>query len=839
MAQWKETLEPYIKVHEKIRTAAINPTAGEDLIIGCTIISDAGPSIPTLITSQKEFLSTYASTDLTEDYMTSIDSLYGNGKDTVASTMWLNAYRLAGAGNLLVVRAFKGDNIYFAKPLSKTDSNVYILKDGQLLKKIQSFKIVVDEDKDSAEHSTDGWGLAVGDVGVIGNRTTDEGAQYDYYVQNLQELVDFLNDSPKFFSPSYKFYSDEKGKKEIAINADGTVTTPATSVIFDEVYIGTNFLDTTDSRCPDGVSYVVICEPDWTYETNKNQHLVDLVTISAFDDVPYYATNAYNSSSDIKLRIRRFNHDAVVSKELSSNSADAGGDSPYTVLDTVLATYEKSKIANGGVLNTTITNRDFYELAILDPSVSGTPEYYNVGKITGRGDMTESELNALINMIQVQLPDNMLDLGLDYYGYVPEDKKTGWVALTTAPTGTVTIPDGNTVSTEADLSGIASPKEGDYALVGKKSATYLKYTSGAWATTTLTDITAANGTINYTASSKDALTAVVTNPKEGDYAKIGTDVAGTYYQYKVVTDVKPEEIYIDLSIDPKKYEILKVSDINLLKALDKLDDDEVYQTEGLTDLGNTNGIFQSYMANMAVNSNYFYAASTANSTNYLAIANSVNRLAKDHYKLYCMAPWDVDTGTVGFKFYASPSTIYWESVNRNRGLDREFMSMFGQRAVAQMQSPVVEFNKRQRQLLLSKRINTVMWDTQIQSWVMNDAYTKESENNILDEDGNSRLMIRISKSMPRLLRQFHGRHITDTLYSDAYNVINYWFIQNILPMQYTIDDYRITIADINSDEDKRANRMNVLIEVRFNRSLKFIEVYNEALDMGLSFTGQI
>ena len=838
MAQWKETLEPYIHVHEKIRTAAINPTAGEDLIVGCTIVSDAGPSTPTLITSQKEFLATYASKDLTEDYMTAIDTLYGNGKDTVASTMWLNAYRLAGAGNLLIVRAFKGDNIYFAKPLSKTDKNVYVLKDGQLLKKVQSFKIVVDEDKDSAEHSTDGWGLAVGDVGVIGNRTTDAGAQYDYYVQNLQELVDFLNDSPKFFSPSYKFYSDEKGTSEIAINADGSVTTAATSVIFSEVYIGSNFLDTTDSRCPNGVSYVVICEPDWTYETNKNQHLVDLVTVSSFDDVPNYATNAYNSSSDLKLRIRRFNHDAVVTKELSTNSADAGGDSPYTVLESVLATYAKSKAANGGVLSTTITDRDFYELAILDPSVSGTPEYYNVGKITGRGDMTEAELNALLNMIQVQLPDNMLDLGLDYYGYVSDDKKTGWVALTTAPTG-VTIADGNAVSTKEGLANITNPKEGDYALVGKVNATYLKYTSGQWVPTTLTDITTASGTISYTATSQTELTTVVTNPKEGDYAKIGTDVAGTYYQYKVVTDVEPEEIYVDLSINPTKYDILNVTDINLLKALDKIDDDEVYQTEGLADLGNTNGIFQSYMANMAINSNYFYAASTVNSTNYLAIANSVNRLAKDHYKLYCSAPWDVDTGTVGFKFYAAPSTIYWESVNRNRGLDREFMSMFGQRAVAQMQSPVVEFNKRQRQLLLSKRINTVMWDTQIQTWVMNDAYTKESENNILDEDGNSRLMIRISKSMPRLLRQFHGRHITDTLYSDAYSVIDYWFIQNILPMQYTIDDYRITIADLNTDEDKRANRMKVLIEVRFNRSLKFIEVYNEALDMGLAFTGQI
>lgn len=836
MAQWKETLEPYIKVQEKIRTAAINPTAGEDLIIACTIISDAGPSVPTLIASQKEFLSTFASQDITEDYMKVIDSLYGNGTDTVASTMWLNAYRLAGAGSLLVTRAFKGNNIYFAKALSKTDENIYILKDGQLLKKIQSFKIVVDQDKDSATHSTDGWAISIADTGVIGNRTTDEGAQYDYYVDNLQGLVDFLNDSSKFYSPSYKFYSDEKGTTEIAINADGSVTTAAKSVIFDEVYIGANFLDTTDTRCTDGLSYVVICEPDWTYETNANQQLVDLVTISNFDAASYYATNAYNSSSSLKLRIRRFNHDAVISKELSANSADAGGASPYTVLDTVLATYDKSR-ANDGSLSTTITNRDFYELAILDPSVSADPEYFNIGKISGRGDMTVSEVNSSINMIQVQLPDDMSELGLDYYGYIPDSKKTGWVIDTTA--SNPTIKDGNAVDTVADLAKIASPVAGDYAVVGKKSATYLVYNAGKWEDTTLDAITTASGTINYTALTKEALTSIVTTPKSGDYAKIGSDVTGTFYKYKTVTSIPAEEIYVNLSIDPKKYEILNISDSDLLKAVDKIEQNEVYQVEGLSDLGNTNSVFQNYLSNVAVNSNYFYAVSPVNSTNYLAIANSIGKLAKAHYKLYCSAPWDVDTGTVGFKFYTSPSVLYWEAVNRNRGLGREFMSMFGQRAVLQIQSPVVEFNKRQRQLLLSKRINTAMWDTQVQSWVMNDANTKETDSDILSEDGNSRLMIRISKTMPRLLRQFHGRQITDALYSDTYNVIKYWFDQTILPMQYSVDDYRITIADINTDDDKKANRMKVLIEVRFNRSLKFVEVYNEALDMGLAFTGQI
>ena len=41
MAEWKQTLEPYIKVQERVMTAALNPTVGEELIVGAAFISDA------------------------------------------------------------------------------------------------------------------------------------------------------------------------------------------------------------------------------------------------------------------------------------------------------------------------------------------------------------------------------------------------------------------------------------------------------------------------------------------------------------------------------------------------------------------------------------------------------------------------------------------------------------------------------------------------------------------------------------------------------------------------------------------------------------------------------
>lgn len=890
MAQWKETREPYVRVHEKIKTAPINPTAGEDLIIGGVIISDAGPSTPTLITGQADFLSTYASQDLTKKYVESLNGLYKGDDLTMAETMWLNAYRLAGSNNLLIVRASKADNISFSKPLIKDDNSSYILRDGQLLKKVPEFKLVIDVDKDKANHNTDGWAISVNGVGSLGNRTTDEGPQYDYYVQDLKELVEYLNDTSIFFSPSYSFYDDEKGE---IVSKDPK---NAVSVVFHEVYLGNGILDKTDPRAVDGLAYVVVCEKDWTIE-NPGQKLVDLnsVAFSGFKAAKYYATNAYNSSTPLKVRIRRFNHDAVITKELSKADVNEGGNSPYTVLTSVLDTFTKNGTAAPSLEN---LKRDFYEIAIFDPSVNSEPAYFNVGNIKGRGDMTVDELNKSLKMIQLQLPDNMLDLGLDYYNYLPKTKTTGWIPVKKTELSSEELGKLKAYDSKADMKAV-NAKVGDVAVIGQKTPTYYEYknttvytwqlwegevdtvTAGkAKKYNSLEELMAASGTndeiakiedINrrtvyykctvstglgwekktdgstptatYVEDSLSTLKAHVLKPKADDIAKVGKESEGKFYKYQKgikPEQADPEELFVNLRIDPDKYSILDVSDTDIYKAFDKLALDEVYQTEGLADFGCTSPGVQSYMSNLAINENYFYPASTVNSTNYLTIANSANRLSKDSYKLYISAPWDVDTGTVGFKYYAAPSTLYWEAVGRNRGLDREFAPILGQtNGVVQYQKPAVEFNKKTRQLLLSKKINTALWNTQTQAWNMNDNYTKQSEDNIMSDEANSRLMIRISKSIPKLLRQFIGRRIGETLYSDMEGVLDFFFRTNILSMSYTVDAYRITISSINNEEIARQNKVNVLVEVRYPRSLKYVEVYNEAYDMGMPFDGKI
>lgn len=987
MAQWKETLEPYIKVHEEIKTTTLNPTAGEDLIIGVALISDAGPATPTLITSQSDFIKTYASQDITKDYIESLNGLYLGSDKTIAATMWSNAYRLAGSNTMLVVRASKANDIYFTKPLSTdTDNNsVYVLRDGELLKKVPSFKIVKDQRLDNAEiEPGNGWSISINGVGVIGNRTTDDGAQYDYFVNNLPDLVDVLNDTSKFFSPSYKFYSDDKGTEEteLTIDLDSSEADKGkvNSVIFEEVYLGADILDMDDPRVVPGygMTYLVTCERDWTMD-NPSQKTVRLndTSFSGFVADPYYATNVFNSATNLKVRIRRFNHDAVVSKELSDSektSLTKNGPSQYLVLDDVLKTFTKDGSEEPSE-NTLY--RDFYEVAVIDPSVNDIVSFFAVGNILGRGDIEVSELNNLLNMVQFTLPDNMHDLGLNYYNYGKDDYRwrvakkdeylvwrdatdtekdqadsfievvetpkdpviyeegnadtknniykipvlgsgeiTYYVYIgswtsTAAPSGEYTgetydsyqdlppVSTNNTVAriasytyyqynngewgqlserpenfddsnTYGNLEDVINPEDGDTVRIAVY--TYYMYGNIQWTLMSETP----SGTVNYTVTSINDLptTSVEINQK----AKVDT----TEYNYRVyvyspmISDpvatkseledcieyddpvdipsshrgeirlvIDENKYYIfdkngcdtlfaDLTIDPFDYTILKISDTDLKRALDQIALDEVYTTEGLSDLGNTEPSYQSYMANMAINLNYFYPISTLNSTNYMTIGNGATKISQDSYKLYMSSPWDIDTGTLGWKYYASPSVLYWESVARNRRNNNEFASIIGQsNGIMQYQRPVVEFNKRSRQLLLSKRVNTVLWNVATQAWNMNDCYTKQNENNIMGEDGNSRLGIRICKAMPTLLRQFIGKKITEKLCEDVKAVIRYFFTTTILPMNYTVESYNIIC---NYDEAlARQNKIKVIVQVRFSRSLKFIDVYAEYYDVGMEF----
>ena len=940
MAQWKETLEPYIKVYERIKTTTIVPTAGEDLIIGATIISDSGPSYPVLITSQREFLNTFASQEITKSYIESLNDFYEDkddeSPDKLASTMWLNAYRLAGSTNMLIVRATKGADMNYVLPLgvNQQSSDTFIVRDGQLLKRVPEFYLTIDRVGTSSTRKESGWAVSINEIGIIGNLVGDYGPVYEYFASDLGELVEYLNGTSKFFSPDFEFLKWNSGNTALTTT---TEVKEATSIHFKEVYLAQEFLykkgfgtdennavwgaggqpdDDNDANTPtsdqinygtkaDGLAYLLATTNQPTASSNvidtSTAVLIDLngKSYSGWEGNPVgYVVNTYNSNSPIKIRIRKFNHDAVI---LADTAPTIGKNekSPYIPINEVIEQFESETVTPDQKKR--IEERDFFEVAVLDPSLDKDPLSFCVGNIPGRGDITLDELNDTLKMININI-NSLEELGLSYYKSGDTDDNSnddagGWWELADGqnlplPQGSVPVfPAANVIDTTGLRDGsyfiidggskgkryISSsivisnniPKIGDDKVV-KSTSSGLDLMSGLsvdYPNANLTDQNAlTDGADEYITSEVNEILRSGRLgddlPDNGD--SIAFPVSGYNYTLNGTGLVReggnngdnPQlfifhtapQVYLDLSIEtdptkPNATKILTVTPDDLMRSISSITEDEVYTTEGLTDLGNTNIKFQTYLCNMAKNENYFYPISTLYSTNYLAIANYRTRLAQDSHKLYTSAPWDIDSGTVGFKFHACPSVIYWEAVSRNRSMNREFASVFGFSSNGQVlyTNPVTEFTKKQRQLLLSKQVNTVMWNTQNQTWNMNDCYTMTSENHILNEDGNSRLFIRINKAIPTLLRPLIGRKLNNSTYADAETILKYWFERTILTMQYSVSDYKVTIANLeaNDDQARRQNKMYVLVECLFARSMKYVIVYSDALDMGMEFTGEI
>ena len=72
----------------------------------------------------------------------------------------------------------------------------------------------------------------------------------------------------------------------------------------------------------------------------------------------------------------------------------------------------------------------------------------------------------------------------------------------------------------------------------------------------------------------------------------------------------------------------------------------------------------------------------------------------------------------------------------------------------------------------------------------------------------------------RLLSQFKGRQNNQKCWDDVVSVVDYWFKTEILSYGETIADWQCLCGlDQNPPEEQRANRLNVVLNVRFYNSV--------------------
>ena len=128
-----------------------------------------------------------------------------------------------------------------------------------------------------------------------------------------------------------------------------------------------------------------------------------------------------------------------------------------------------------------------------------------------------------------------------------------------------------------------------------------------------------------------------------------------------------------------------------------------------------------------------------------------------------------------------------------------------------------------------------MWNTNAQIWQMNDNYTMQAENTIMNDEGNVRMGIHIAKVQPHLLAQFIGKKITEKLCEDIRRVEEYWINNNIMNLDGNVPEDVQVFCSYDADL-ARQNKVRVVINVRFSRALKYVTVVDRYFDTGMDIS---
>jgi hypothetical protein len=164
--------------------------------------------------------------------------------------------------------------------------------------------------------------------------------------------------------------------------------------------------------------------------------------------------------------------------------------------------------------------------------------------------------------------------------------------------------------------------------------------------------------------------------------------------------------------------------------------------------------------------------------------------------------------------------------------DYRYNAIFGINATLSLSDADFEFTRTKREELLEKNVNCIVKDRTLFLWYFNNNLTEEPrrDDSPLGEECNARVAIRLTKLLGVYVERYIGQpnNITTRarITSDLTNFINNFMTNNPSNMQafrVICDESNNTPADIAN------NRLNIKVEARFGKSIKYIVIFERVL----------
>lgn len=164
--------------------------------------------------------------------------------------------------------------------------------------------------------------------------------------------------------------------------------------------------------------------------------------------------------------------------------------------------------------------------------------------------------------------------------------------------------------------------------------------------------------------------------------------------------------------------------------------------------------------------------------------------------------------------------------------DYRYNAIFGINATLSLSDADFEFPRTKREDLLEKNVNCIVKDRTLFLWYFNNNLTEEArrDDSPLGEECNARIAIRLTKLLGVYVERYIGQpnNITTRtrITSDLTNFISNFMTNNPSNMQafrVICDESNNTPADIAN------NQLNIKVEARFGKSIKYIVIFERVL----------
>jgi len=175
----------------------------------------------------------------------------------------------------------------------------------------------------------------------------------------------------------------------------------------------------------------------------------------------------------------------------------------------------------------------------------------------------------------------------------------------------------------------------------------------------------------------------------------------------------------------------------------------------------------------------------------------------------------------------SASALYCKAA-----FDYRFNPIFGINATLSVSEVDYEFVRSHREDLLEQNVNTIVMDRNLFLWYFNNNLTEEPrrDDSPLGEECNARVAIRLTKLLGAYVDRYIGQPNNAVTRSRITNDLTNYIRTFITNNPSNLVDFKVICDESNNTPNDIANNiLNIRVEARFGKSIKYIVIFERVL----------